>query len=169
METDQQQLDLDAIEAIANAATPGDWFAIELPPNEHHKHPAHWVKTEYDDGNCTSSQVMADCPWRQADAEFIAAVRPKVAKAMAAEIRRLRAELAKVTGQRDYWHNELMCADARITELGRRTRTTAVEAHVAADDSDDCPRFEDNPIAPDLCAGCGNAHRWHTSSAARRP
>ncbi|MYU20781.1 hypothetical protein [Streptomyces sp. SID8352] len=34
----------------------------------------------------------------------------------------LRAELVKVTEQRDYWHYELRCADARIAELGRQVR-----------------------------------------------
>ncbi|MGW1135809.1 hypothetical protein [Streptomyces griseoluteus] len=91
-----QPLDLDAIDAHANAATPGPWTAVELPPNEHHKHPAHWVKTEYDEGNVTSSQVVADCPWRQADAEYIAAMRPEVGKALVAEVRRLRAAMEQI-------------------------------------------------------------------------
>jgi hypothetical protein len=38
----------------------------------------------------------------------------------AAEIDRLRTELKQTAGHRDYWHAELMCADARILELGRK-------------------------------------------------
>jgi hypothetical protein len=73
------------LRALAETATPGNWWAEELPPNEHHKHPAHWVKTEYDDGpNLISSQVVADCPWRQADAAYIAAMGPAVGFALAA-------------------------------------------------------------------------------------
>ncbi|HEX5568073.1 MAG TPA: ead/Ea22-like family protein [Streptomyces sp.] len=73
----------DKLRAHATAATPGQWRAKELPPNEHHKHPAHWVTTEYDDGNVTSSETVADCPWRQADADYIAAVHPAVGLALA--------------------------------------------------------------------------------------
>jgi predicted RNase H-like nuclease (RuvC/YqgF family) len=40
--------------------------------------------------------------------------------AQATEIDRLRAELKQTAGHRDYWHAELMCADARILELGRK-------------------------------------------------
>lgn len=35
------------------------------------------------------------------------------------EADRLRAELAEAIKHRDHWHAELMCADARIRELGR--------------------------------------------------
>lgn len=67
------------IKAREQAATPGPWTAVELPPNEHHKHPAHWVKAEYNDGQgCTTSEVVADCPWEQADAEFTAHARTDV-------------------------------------------------------------------------------------------
>jgi hypothetical protein len=43
----------------------------------------------------------------------------EIALGLKAEIDRLRAELATTTGHRDYWHGELMHADARIAELGR--------------------------------------------------
>lgn len=69
---------------LATASTPGHWQAEELPADQHHKHPAHWVKTEYDDGpNMASSQVVADCPWKQADAAYIAAMHPAVGEALA--------------------------------------------------------------------------------------
>ncbi|MEV0556280.1 hypothetical protein AB0I27_22860 [Streptomyces sp. NPDC050597] len=72
------------LRALAEASTPGNWWAEELPPNEHHKHPAHWVKTEYEDGpSLISSQVIADCPWKQADAAYIATMHPGVGKALA--------------------------------------------------------------------------------------
>ncbi|QBJ94477.1 hypothetical protein D0Z67_29355 (plasmid) [Streptomyces seoulensis] len=90
--TDQQ---LDGIEARADAATPGTWTAVELPPNEHDPRPVYWVKTEYiDEDGCTTRQTVADAPWRMADAEYIAAMRPEVAKILVTEARRLRAELA---------------------------------------------------------------------------
>ncbi|MFF2184601.1 ead/Ea22-like family protein [Streptomyces sp. NPDC058155] len=72
------------LSALAAAATPGSWWAEELPANDHHKHPAHWVKTEYEDGeNCLTSQVVADCPWAQADADFIELMNPGVGAAFA--------------------------------------------------------------------------------------
>jgi hypothetical protein len=88
--TEQQ---LAEIETRHTAATPGPWTAVELPANANHKHPAHWVKAEYVDGNCTSSEVVADCPWRQADAEFTAHARTDVPLLLDA-YRRQRAELA---------------------------------------------------------------------------
>lgn len=53
------------------------------------------------------------------DAEFIAHARDDV-PALLTEIDRLRTELAKTVEQRDYWHAELMCADARILEIQRQ-------------------------------------------------
>lgn len=68
----------------ATAATPGPWTAHLLPADEHHRHPAHWVKAEYPDGAAVSSEVVADCPWRQADADWIATMHPGVGPALAA-------------------------------------------------------------------------------------
>jgi len=73
----------DRLRELAGAVTPGAWTAHLLPPNEHHRHPAHWVKTEYAEGDTTSLEVIADCPWRQADADYIAAMDPAVGKALA--------------------------------------------------------------------------------------
>ncbi|WP_405794056.1 hypothetical protein [Streptomyces sp. NBC_01506] len=42
--------------------------------------------------------------------------------ALLAELDRVRAELANAIEHRDHWHAELMCADARIAELGHLTR-----------------------------------------------
>lgn len=69
----------------AEAATPGPWTATELPPNAHHR-PAHWVTTEYADGDATVSATVADCPWRQADASWIALMGPAVGEALAAAL-----------------------------------------------------------------------------------
>ncbi|MFJ2218197.1 hypothetical protein ACIQVO_38360 [Streptomyces sp. NPDC101062] len=33
------------LRSLDMAATPGNWRAEELPPNEDHRHPVHWVKT----------------------------------------------------------------------------------------------------------------------------
>lgn len=66
----------------AGAATPGPWTATELPPNAHHR-PAHWVTTEYADGDATVSATVADCPWRQADASWIALMGPAVGEPLA--------------------------------------------------------------------------------------
>lgn len=68
---------------LAAAATPGPWRSELLPPNLHHRHPAHWVTARYEDDGCEVSQTVADCPWRQADADLIAALHPGVAVALA--------------------------------------------------------------------------------------
>jgi hypothetical protein len=82
------------VRARLEATTPGEWTAVLLPPNEHHKHPVHWVKARYEDGTTEMSQVVADCPWRQSDAEFIAHARQDV-PALLAEVERLQAEVAE--------------------------------------------------------------------------
>ena len=87
----------ETLRTASAAATPGDWTAHLLPPNEHHSHPAHWVKTEYDDGNTTTSQVVADCPWRQADARYIAAMHPGVGAALAAWLESVSARVDQMT------------------------------------------------------------------------
>ncbi|MFJ6566578.1 hypothetical protein ACIQNU_04110 [Streptomyces sp. NPDC091292] len=69
----------------ATAATPGTWRAEELPPDDTHARPAHWVNTEYNVGDgFTTVETVADCPWRQADADYIAAMHPGVGTALAA-------------------------------------------------------------------------------------
>lgn len=68
----------------AAEATPGGWQPEVLPPNEQHKHPAFWVTTEYDDGDGTTDVVVADCPWREADAAWIALASPALAEPIAA-------------------------------------------------------------------------------------
>lgn len=74
---------LQAIEERVKAVTPGRWYAEELPPNERFHHPAHWVYAEHEDERGRSNQVVADCPWRQADAEFIAHARKDVPELVA--------------------------------------------------------------------------------------
>ncbi|MFI2663692.1 hypothetical protein [Micromonospora carbonacea] len=74
-------VDLDAIEALVNAATDGPWTA--------HDDGLVWAERP---GDPVSGSVQ------QADADFIAAARSAVS-AMAAEIRQLRAALAAATPQ----------------------------------------------------------------------
>ncbi|MEU2510212.1 hypothetical protein ABZ621_36745 [Streptomyces sp. NPDC007863] len=65
-------------------------------------------------------------------------------RARAAE---LEAELLKVTGHRDYWHNELMCADARIAELDAK-----VSSLRQPEDPHDSPLHHDYALGRDLPA-----------------
>jgi hypothetical protein len=85
------------------AATPGEWTAHLLPPNEHHKHPAHWVKARHDNGDSISSQVVADCPWRQADAAWIALMNPAVGEPLAAWLESV-ADRLRATAHPDWQH-----------------------------------------------------------------
>lgn len=81
--TDQQ---LNDIEARANAATPGPWTADSSIPYGHRvgsSDEADWVAWTGEHGETGS----------EADAAFIAAMNPETAKALAGEVRRLRAAL----------------------------------------------------------------------------
>lgn len=87
------------IAAREQAATPGLWEAETLPPTELHKHPAYWVNTEYTDADgVTTHETVADCPWAEADAQFVAHARQDVPWLLA-EVTRLRAALAKYVGK----------------------------------------------------------------------
>ena len=128
-----QPLDLDPIEAREKAATKGPWT----------------VSQDYDDVLDSQGAHLASY-WnpssRIRNGEFIAHARTDV-PAMAAEIRRLRTELATaraaaITDVGD-WLNEVGEKDAaylvRTVDI-----PTAAETHVVADDSDN----------PDRCSGC---------------
>jgi hypothetical protein len=140
-----QPLDLDAILARAAAATPGPWAVSE----------------DYDDILDTEGGQLASY-WMEADGQFIAHAREDV-EAMAAEIRRLRADLADFSGRVNELESKLCdCEPVRehgdwkrpafyqheaqcpVTQL---TQPDAVETHVVADDSDDPEHIDD-------CPGC---------------
>lgn len=84
------ELDLDAIEARANAATPGPWNAWDRGVGFHIA-----LGDERDDWGRPEDLLpegLRTDIGRRADAEFIAAARTDV-PALVAEVRRLRAEL----------------------------------------------------------------------------
>jgi hypothetical protein len=72
------------VRETASKATPGRWQSEVLPPNERFTRPAYWVTTEYDDSDGTTDVVVADCPWREGDAEWIALASPALAEPLAA-------------------------------------------------------------------------------------
>jgi hypothetical protein len=88
-----QPLDLDQIEARANAATPGPWE--EYP--EYGPHFYAYLRGSYLRGVGTLS--FGDGEDAEADREFVKHAREDV-KAMAAEIRRLRARVAELEEER---------------------------------------------------------------------
>lgn len=95
MSTTTTALDLDAIEARANAATEGPW-------------------TAYPDGFVWTKQPILGDPVsgsvELADAQFIAAARQDV-PALVAEVRRLRAALGQIADMCDCRRGDL-CASA---------------------------------------------------------
>jgi len=173
--TQPQPLDLDQIEARANAATPGPWCTDSWEI---------YQGTKYEPG--LSAWIGETCRGTssleqdRADAAFVAAARTDV-PAMAAEIRRLRAELAEARANGIRYAAELVTlafhsepflsyppdfahllrehAD-RLTAAARKAAVerepAAEETHVVADDSND-------PEHTDDCPGCVAA------PAARRP
>lgn len=80
-------LDLDAIEAVANAATPAPWEAY---------YTVHGDPYVAQQGRPKFGVVVSTAPddYGRADAEFIAASREAV-PALIAEVRRLRADLRR--------------------------------------------------------------------------
>jgi hypothetical protein len=115
---DQPTPDLDAIEARADAATPGPWgtytfggdtlieIAADLEDTGN-GYKARRTIARFDeeplDNDPAHREWTAEEDWAQvqADAAYIAAMSPEVAKALVAEARRLRAKLAVTVGERD--------------------------------------------------------------------
>ena len=132
-----QPLDLDAIEARAQAATPGPWTVSE----------------DYDDILDAEGGQLASY-WMEVDGQFIAHAREDV-PAMAAEIRRLRAQLNAVTTLCDEQemaaHLFEFPTPEWITAVRRAVEDATEETHVVADDSD-------GPEHVDDCPGCTAAH-----------
>jgi hypothetical protein len=141
--TQPQPLDLDQIEARANAATPGPWGVYEYGGDSLIEIAADLEDTgcgyrarrtvcRFDeeplDNDPTHREWTAEEDWAQvqADAAFIAAMSPETVKAMAAEIRRLRD---------------------RVTELEEERRLEWLTQGTT-------------PHTPRLCA-CGHSHHAH--------
>ena len=122
-----QQLDLDAIEARANAATDGPWTLHE-DDGDTFRAPAWEVRP-------ASGEMVARLrDWASADAEFIAHARTDV-PALLAEVRRLRAVVAACATLAERWEQMADHGDTAIgsfegpaavtldAEVGERGRT----------------------------------------------
>lgn len=106
------------LRSLATAATPGPWTAQELPPTNNHPHPAHWVNADYTDHDDTRTlETIADCPWRQADANYIAAMGPNVG---AATVELLDAAAGMAADYPDLArdHNRPACDDYACNLMG---------------------------------------------------
>lgn len=90
------------LRAAHEAATPSPWRAVELPPDEYDKHPARWVEAEYEVDGMIDFRVVADCPWRQADADLIAM------------LRNIPVELAELLEDEAAFHDKLMAVARAI-------------------------------------------------------
>jgi hypothetical protein len=137
--TQPQPLDLDQIEARAAAATPGPWGVYEYGGDSLIEIAADLEDTgcgyrarrtvcRFDeeplDNDPTHREWTAEEDWAQvqADAAFIAAMSPETVKAMAAEIRRLRAELATA---RDRYTAGLRKADEHVNAMSEELKRYA--------------------------------------------
>jgi len=81
-------LDLDRLEALADAATPGPWVSS----GDRGRHPAD-VLTERADGS--DGEYIVICEHAGPDAEFIAGTGPDVTKELVRQLREARARLAQ--------------------------------------------------------------------------
>ncbi len=175
-----QPLDLDAIQALSDAATPGPWCTDSWEI---------YQGTEYEPGlsmwigeTCRGTSSLEQ---DRADAAFVAAARTAM-PALVAEIHRLRAELATALrpdtprlcecGHSNHAHTvpaphscfaygktcpcpayRQLPHDEAVAQLLRNQqaaaeRAAAEETHVVADDSDDPEHVDD-------CPGCEPAAR----------
>jgi len=119
--TDQQ---LDDIEARANAATPGPWrkFDRDYPHVVIQGSPS--ASASEADGMISTNLAVNEA----ADAAFIAAVDPEVAKALVAEVRRQRAENADLRAELDKlirWRREDGTSLTRMRATIERLRAEA--------------------------------------------
>ncbi|MFG3311834.1 hypothetical protein ACGF0C_07720 [Streptomyces albidoflavus] len=67
---------------LADAAHGSPWAAIEIP-RPGCDLPAWWVESDHQDPDGSTSATVADCPWGEADAQYIAAMQPALARALA--------------------------------------------------------------------------------------
>lgn len=167
--TSTDQLDLDTIEARADAATPGPWGTyqyggdslIEIAADIEDTgcgYSARRTIARFDeeplDNDPAHREWTAEEDWAQvqADAAYIAAMSPEVAKALVAEVRRLRAQVATARVQAirdladkaDPQHPEVSFFGDHGHEVGawmrkqaeyEERRLAAEESHVVADDT----------------------------------
>ncbi|WP_239934200.1 hypothetical protein [Streptomyces sp. CBG31] len=68
---------------LAYAAHGSPWAAVEIP-RPGYDLPAWWVESEHQDLDGSTSATVADCPWGEADARYIASMHPGVGTALAA-------------------------------------------------------------------------------------
>ncbi|MCK2144864.1 hypothetical protein MWG58_28905 [Streptomyces sp. WAC00276] len=96
------------LRALADAAHGSPWAAVEIP-RPGYDLPAWWVESDHQDPDGSTSATVADCPWGEADAHYIAAMHPGVATALA---KWLEAEAAQpLTAQ----HSPRCTADCTTT------------------------------------------------------
>ena len=162
-------IDIDAIEARADAATPGPWMweiseysACLFGHNQKSDHPLQLIKAPI------KSDEFA-CYWPNAqDAAFIAASRHDV-PALCAELRRLRAELADVRAQ---WQADVGSAIARAQTAEARVTAMELERDAARAEAarlrklltrNNLPFAGTNAfvIGPGFCLWCGRSEPDH--------
>jgi hypothetical protein len=81
-----------------------------------------------------------------------------------AEVERLKAELAEQTRYAAALEADL-CTCEPLCESGEYLHAADCPVAEVQMRMDGCPGFEGNPVAPDLCAGCGESRRWHEEAA----
>ena len=98
-------LDLDAIEARASAATPGPWLTMDEAPTWDHPRVCGYDQKENHrtEPYFATGPRVADVEQAEVDEAFIAAARTEI-PALVAEVRRLRAA---VLAEREAWQKAL--------------------------------------------------------------
>lgn len=172
-----QVTDLDKLEQLAGAATPGPWEA-DIHGNQclgihrPHNHPIDADHFDFDDCPANGAIVVTDggyYPPVAADAAFIAAANPAAVLELIAEVRRLntiidlgRGTLDRMHAQEQQSHQDWSTIRAELTETKERLR----EAEAIVRDLAACNRPTDSDYGD--CLLCGDQRPCAPSCPHRR-
>lgn len=114
-------IDLDEIERLAKAATPGPWIA-----GDHYEQstPGNYVASKTTHGIVCASQDYTDCPLSYADADYIAHMHPARVLALVERVRRVSGAHRQALEEQIRYIDERDAALARIAELEAELEAT---------------------------------------------
>lgn len=97
----------DLLDKRAGEATKGNWAYELMPERWEGDRPAHWVRYKEDSEYGYTSGTVAECPWGERDARYIATMHPEVGKALAETLRQATDDLIDTPGT---WTQHTLCA-----------------------------------------------------------
>lgn len=124
------EIDLDALEALANAATPGPWELTDFNEGEDPPqplwgvvNPPYYNPLDHPDDDAAEVQVHVGS---REDAEFIAAAR-KALPELIAEVRQLREELDTLRADEDFSNEDIARLNSEVIRAWSEVRHREAE------------------------------------------